>query len=303
MLFVPIGLDDMKVGRMPTLSIGIAVVCLVVFMFTLEIEGHGLDWALVPAQGVMQPGWLAYMFLHAGWGHLLGNFLFLYVSAPYIEDAWGAARFLALYLVGGIVAGLGQAVLDPSSTVPIIGASGAVAACMGALCVQFPRRRVRIFYWFIRFAGTFFLPVWLWGGLWFAKELLDFALFGAHGGVALGAHLAGFAFGALMAFVIIKLQGDPFEARYGSPTLETTPAPLPALGTVPPRTSMPIPDIAATSPAPSPPAPIVGSEVDTAPRTDPVDVVSKPEQQGTIPVVPQAFPKKPKLKRAPVSTD
>lgn len=227
LVFLPIGLDDMKVGRWPVVSIGLAVTCVVLFLMTsAELDAQAVRaWGLVPAEGAVQVGWITYMFLHADWMHVLGNLLFLYVAAPYVEDAWGVGRFLVLYFVGGLVAGLGQLALDPSSTIPIIGASGAIAACIGAFCVQFPRRKVRMFWLFLRVTGTFFVPVWLWGGFWFAKELFYLAVQGGGSGVAFGAHLGGFAFGAVMAVAIIKLQGNPFELRYGRPS---TPVPVPA---------------------------------------------------------------------------
>ena len=86
---------------------------------------------------------------------------------------------------------------------------------MGALVVQFPRRKVRMFYWLYVAVGTFFLPVWLWGGLWFGREVFDLVVWGTGTGIAFGAHIGGFMFGAALAFAIIKIQGDPFEAKYG----------------------------------------------------------------------------------------
>lgn len=299
-MLIPIGLDDMKVGRMPTFSIAIAAICLGVFLITLDVDVETLwRWGLVPDEGATQAGWISYMFLHADWSHLLGNFLFLYIAGPYVEDAWGYGRFLALYIIGGLVAGLGQVVLDPSSTVPIIGASGAIAACMGAFCVQFPRRRVRIFYWFfLRLAGTFFIPVWLWGAFWFAKELFFLTLQGAHGGVALGAHLAGFAFGAAMAFAVIKLQGDPFEARYG----RRLAPPTPAIVQVPSR-----PPIVS---APRFEGPITPARVHTAPVDEPIAASMASGSRSSGAMVeperpsppeppsgpPRPFPKKPRVR-------
>ena len=276
--FLPIGLDDMKVGRWPVVSIALAIGCLLVFLATDQESATALEWALDPSQGAMQVGWIAYMFLHADWMHLLGNLLFLYVAAPYVEDAWGVGRFVLLYFVGGIMAGLGQVFLDPSSTIPVIGASGAIAACMGAFCVQFPRRKVRVFWFFLRFAGTFFVPVWLWGGFWFSRELFYLLVFPDSGGVAFGAHLGGFAFGAVMAVAVIKLQGDPFELRYGRPP----PAP-PAPAPVPPS-SPPIPAA----------IPVLGSTVSATTRPPRAEVRTQPQPE-TLPSAPRPFPTKPRL--------
>jgi membrane associated rhomboid family serine protease len=292
-LFLPIGLDDMKVGRWPVVSIALAIGCVLLFAATDADFGA---WGLVPAEGVLQIGWISYPFLHADWMHLLGNLLFLYVSAPYVEDAWGMGRFLALYFVGGIVAGIGQLALDPGSTIPIIGASGAIAACMGAFCVQFPRRKVRMFWFFLRVTGTFFVPVWLWGGFWFTKELLYLVMAGSGSGVAFGAHLGGFAFGAVMAAAIIKIQGDPFELRYGRPK------PVPA---VRPPVSVPTPSVAAasiaeppTSASPAPPSPRTPPPTARPPSPAP-DATPPPPSTAplsTPPATARPFPTKPRLR-------
>lgn len=154
--------------------------------------------ALVPARGIAQPGWLTYMFLHLGWMHLLGNMLFFYVVGLLLEDAWGRPLFAGFYLVGGLVAGLAHYVIEPSSQAVMVGASGAVAACMGAFCLRFAQRRVRVgyFVWILRiWRGTVPVPGWVWAGLWFGNEVLDYLLWGNNTGVAVMAHIGGFVFG------------------------------------------------------------------------------------------------------------
>src|SRR5262249_22180793 len=128
-------------------------------------------WALVPARGFAQPGWITGFFLHFGWMHLLGNLLFLYIVAPLLEDAWGRMRFLAFYVMGGLVANLAQFSLAPHSQIAIAGASGAIAACMGAFSIRFATQRVRMAYfiWLIRiWVGTALVPAWICGAAWFA---------------------------------------------------------------------------------------------------------------------------------------
>lgn len=153
------------------------------------------DWALVPRRGFWQLGLLGYIFLHGGWVHLLGNFFFLYLVGPFLEDVWGRPVFVGFYLLGGAVAGLSQAALDASSAIPIVGASGAVAACMGAFALRFATRKIRMLYWFGIVAGTFSIPAWVWAILWFGREVMDFRLYGTSAGVAFMSHIGGFVFG------------------------------------------------------------------------------------------------------------
>ncbi|QDE95416.1 rhomboid family intramembrane serine protease [Myxococcus xanthus] len=176
-------------------------------------------FSLVPARGFVQPGWLTYMFLHLGWMHLLGNLLFFYVTSLLLEDAWGRPLFAGFYVVGGLVAGVAHYAIDPSSESVMVGASGAVAACMGAFCLRFAQRRVRIgyFVWLLKiFRGTFPVPGWVWGGLWFGNEVLNYYLLGNNTGVAVMAHIGGFAFGFAGASL---LRVTRLEERVVAPAL------------------------------------------------------------------------------------
>ncbi|HEY6002108.1 MAG TPA: rhomboid family intramembrane serine protease, partial [Anaeromyxobacter sp.] len=165
-------------------------------------------WSLVPARGLAQAGWVTHQFLHGGLGHLLGNMLvFALVVAPFLEDVWGRPFFLAFYLTGGIAAGAAQALPMGDSPVHILGASGAISACLGAFALRFAHRRVRIFYWFALIVrGTFFVPAWLYAFLGLAADLVGLALAGTGGGVAYAAHVGGFAFG-LGAALAMRLTG------------------------------------------------------------------------------------------------
>ncbi len=161
-------------------------------------------WSLVPARGVLQPGWVTHQFLHGGLGHLLGNMLvFALVVAPFLEDAWGRPFFLAFYLVGGVVAGVAQAIPMGDSPIHVLGASGAISACLGAFALRFAHRRVRMFYWFfLIIRGTFFVPAWLYAFFGLAMDLLGLRLAGAGGGVAYAAHVGGFLFGLAVAVAV-----------------------------------------------------------------------------------------------------
>jgi membrane associated rhomboid family serine protease len=163
-----------------------------------------IQWSAVPAQIVSGHHWitiLTAMFMHGSWSHIIGNMIFLWAFAPEIEDAMGRGRYLVFYLVGGLVAMLAQVLADPHSTVPNLGASGAIAAVMGAFLVTYPRDQIRTLLFIFVFARIRFIPAALLIGFWFLTQLFHAGAV-AHvqtGGVAYLAHLGGFIFGAATA--------------------------------------------------------------------------------------------------------
>ena len=136
------------------------------------------------------------MFLHGGWAHILGNMFFLYVFGDNIEERMGRVKYLFFYLLGGVVATLAHGVLAPGSPVPLVGASGAISAVLGAYIVLYPRQRVLTF---IPPLFVFWLPAWIYLGYWGVLQLVQgIAGWGAEGsGVAWWAHVGGFLFGLL----------------------------------------------------------------------------------------------------------
>lgn len=144
---------------------------------------------------------LAAMFLHAGWLHLLGNLLFLYVFGNNVEDRLGRLKYLAFYLGCGLAATYGFALFEASSTSPLVGASGAIAGVLGAYLVLFPRAKVWSLLTFLFFLPVR-LPAWLVLGSWFVLQYLYFQRAGiAEGtGVAYGAHVIGFVVGAALVW-------------------------------------------------------------------------------------------------------
>ena len=120
-------------------------------------------YSLVPDRGKVQLGWLTGLFLHFGWLHLLGNLLFFYMVGPLLEEAWGRLRFISFYLAGGLIAFAAQVAFQPKGI--ILGASGAIAASMGAFTLIYARQKVRLGYvLFVLFrpvTGTFAIPAWL----------------------------------------------------------------------------------------------------------------------------------------------
>jgi membrane associated rhomboid family serine protease len=147
---------------------------------------------------------LTSMFVHGSWSHILGNMLFLWIFGNNIEDYLGHGKYLLFYLVGGIAAALVHLLSGPSSLVPTIGASGAIAAVMGAYFFLYPRAKVQTLVFFI-FITTIRLPAWVFLGIWFVMQLFE-GTFGAAQGVAVWAHVGGFLFGLLVALIATRLR-------------------------------------------------------------------------------------------------
>ena len=184
-----------------------SIIALNVLVFILELtagDAFVLQWSVIPADIVAGRHLitiLTSMFMHGSWSHILGNMIFLWAFGPEIEDAMNPWRYAAFYLAGGIVAMLAQVAVDPGSTVPNLGASGAIAAVMGAFLITYPRdktRTVLIIGWLVRVT---FIPAALLIGFWFLIQLLSFGVVAdvQSGGVAYVAHIAGMIFGAVMA--------------------------------------------------------------------------------------------------------
>jgi membrane associated rhomboid family serine protease len=142
---------------------------------------------------------LTSMFIHGSWGHILGNMLFLWIFGNNIEDYLGHNKYLLFYLAGGVVAALVQLLSGPTSEVPTIGASGAIAAVMGAYFFLYPKAKVQTLVFFI-FITIVRLPAWIFLGIWFVMQLFE-GTFGAAQGVAVWAHVGGFLFGVVIAWI------------------------------------------------------------------------------------------------------
>ena len=217
---IPLGDVSRRPVRFPIVTLIIILVNGFVFIQEL-LNGNDfvLKWAMVPAQVTSGQHLITVftaMFLHGSWSHILGNMLFLWVFGPEIEDSMNPARYTVFYLIGGIVANLGQVMIAPGSTEPTLGASGAIAAVMGAFLITYPRDRIRTVLFLGFFFTVTFLPAFLLIGLWFIIQLVSFgtvttATSGASGGVAYAAHIAGILFGAITA----RLFEDP--SRIGDP--------------------------------------------------------------------------------------
>jgi membrane associated rhomboid family serine protease len=173
----------------------------------LELRGGDafvLRWSVIPAQITSGHHWitiLTAMFLHGSWSHILGNMVFLWAFGPQIEDSMNRLRYLVFYLAGGLVAMLAQIAATPSSTVPNLGASGAIAAVMGAFLVTYPRDKIRALLVIFVFVRVTLIPAALLIGVWFLIQLFNAGAVATvqTGGVAYLAHIGGAVFGALTA--------------------------------------------------------------------------------------------------------
>ena len=210
---IPLGDASRRPIRFPTMTVLIIAANFVVFFLELANgDAFITRWSLVPAHIVAGRDWitiLTSMFMHAGWEHILGNMLFFWVFAPEIEDVMGSGRFLVFYLLGGLAATIAQTAIDPTSTVPNLGASGAIAAVMGIFLVTYPRDQIRTVVLLGWFARITYLPALLMVGLWFLTQVFSevgaLAQVDTGSGVAYMAHIGGFLFGILL--------GPLFESR------------------------------------------------------------------------------------------
>jgi len=203
---IPLGDADRRPLRFPVVTI--LIIGMNALVFLLELAGGDAfinRWSLVAADVVAGRNWitiLTAMFMHAGWVHILGNMLFFWVFGPEIEDVMGPLRYLIFYLLGGLAATFAQVAVDPTSTIPNLGASGAIAAVMGGFMITYPRDRIRTVLLFGWFARVTVVPAIVLVGLWFLTQV--FSEVGAlaqtqTGGVAYMAHVGGFVFGMIFA--------------------------------------------------------------------------------------------------------
>ena len=188
-----------------------ALAFLWLFSLNADAAGAAIDrWAVVPAQlGLPTAGTLVTsLFLHGGWAHLGGNLLFLWIFGDNVEDRFGHGRFLAFYLGAGILANIAQALAMPASLVPVIGASGAIAAVMGAYFVLFPQSRVVMLLWLVIYVDFVEIPAVLFLGFWFVFQLIGSAgqAAGSGSNVAFVAHLGGFVAGVILGRLLARAE-------------------------------------------------------------------------------------------------
>jgi membrane associated rhomboid family serine protease len=201
----------------PVVTIALIALNVLAFLYELVLDEHELH-ALVVTYGVVPaifswPTVLSSMFLHAGWLHIGGNMLYLWIFGDNVEDRFGHSWYMAFYLFCGAAATAGQLAINPLSTTPMIGASGAVAGVMGAYFVMYPQSRVLTAVFVVFFLDLIEIPAVFFLGIWFLMQLFSgvgsIGVDAADAGIAFWAHVAGFAAGALIgAFWRLLAQED-----------------------------------------------------------------------------------------------
>lgn len=205
MVLIPLTDASRRPTRFPVVTLFIIIVN--AFAFVLELGGGDqfvLQWAAVPHEITQGHHWITIftaMFLHGSWLHLISNMVFLWAFGPEIEDAMNPLRFSIFYLAGGIVAMLAQVLASPDSAVPELGASGAIAAVMGAFLITYPHDQIRSILVIFIFIRTTFIPAALLIGFWLLTQILNAGVVAdvQTGGVAYVAHVGGCIFGLLTA--------------------------------------------------------------------------------------------------------
>jgi len=217
MFFFPL-FDNNPTMRRPFISWLILIACISVFMWQQSLSSRMeqiavLQYGFIPANAFgiamlpdgfsVLPGWataFSSMFLHGGWMHIGGNMLYLWIFGDNVEDSMGRVKFILFYALCGVAAALAQGLIDPSSKIPMIGASGGIAGILGAYLVLHPKAAIRtivIIFVFIRFIN---MPAWVVLGVWIGLQFVAVpnALSEDGGGVAYLAHIGGFAAGMIL---------------------------------------------------------------------------------------------------------
>ena len=210
--FIPLTDSSRRPVHFPIVTVLIILVNF--FVFLLELSGGEafvMKWAAIPANIIGGHHWitiLTAMFMHGSWLHIIGNMIYFWAFGPEIEDAMNPLRYLIFYLLGGLAAMLAQIAVNPSSTVPNLGASGAIAAVMGAFLVTYPRDQIKSVLIIFIFIRVTMIPAALLIGFWFLIQLFSVGSVSnsVHtGGVAYLAHIGGIIFGVITA----RLFEDP----------------------------------------------------------------------------------------------
>ena len=225
---IPLG-DSVPIRSWPVVTWGLIGINVWVFFHELAL-GSNLEafiqvWGFVPARyfllAATAPGeWadryvplFSSMFLHGGWAHLIGNMIYLWIFGDNVEDRLGHLRYLVFYLLSGVAAALAQAYLFPDSTIPTVGASGAISGVLGAFLVLFPTARVFTLVPLLLFFPVVELPAVLYLGFWFLMQLVSgtasLAAAADAGGVAWWAHVGGFVVGVVLAPILRRRESYP----------------------------------------------------------------------------------------------
>jgi membrane associated rhomboid family serine protease len=216
--------DDNPTHTIPLVNYALLASCIAVFLWQVSLGAQAqaaiyayglipdvlLGDAKLPPELRAVPAWMTVftsMFMHGGFLHLLGNMLYLWIFADNVEDRMGHGRFIVFYLLCGIGAALAQALPDPDSQIPMVGASGAISGVLGAYLLMFPRAHVLVLIPLGLFTQLVRLPAMLVLGLWFGMQLLSEMYAQEGAGVAFRAHIGGFVAGMLLLPIFRKRRG------------------------------------------------------------------------------------------------
>jgi membrane associated rhomboid family serine protease len=219
--------DDNPTRSTPVVNVALIALCAIVFFWQLMLPAREAQRAVyllgfIPAvffgRADLPQHWIppeqsivTSMFMHGGWIHLIGNMLYLWIFGDNVEDRVGHARFVVFYLACGLVAALAQGLPDMTSTVPMIGASGAISGVLGAYIVLYPRANVLVALPLLIVFYTLRVPAWVVLGMWFVGQLLSSLGAAQGGGVAFGAHVGGFIAGVALIRLFVR---DRRTSRY-----------------------------------------------------------------------------------------
>jgi membrane associated rhomboid family serine protease len=214
--------DVIPSRTVPYITVTIIILNALAWFFELSLPRDVLPlflqvYGVVPAE-LHPPTLITSMFLHGSWSHVLGNMWYLWIFGDNVEDRLGHGRFIVFYLLCGMAAALGQVGIDPQSTLPTIGASGAIAGVMGAYFILYPRSRVLTLVPLIIFWEIIELPAIVLLGFWFLLQLFDAGAVAvtsnsSSGGVAFAAHVAGFLVGMIGVFVFRRRETTAWTYR------------------------------------------------------------------------------------------
>ena len=235
MFFFPFA-DENPTTKKPIVSWSIIFICSLIFLnyvFEQEYikEQIFLSFGMIPAilfghselssSLKVVPAFISIitsMFLHGGWMHLIGNMTYLYIFGDNVEETLGKTKFIIFYLLTGGFAALSQSILDTDSTIPMIGASGAIAGVLGAYLVLFPKAKIKVFFWFIIFFKVFKIRAFIVLGGWIFIQFLSFSGNDLNsGGVAYAAHIGGFISGIILINIMRNKRTKPKLTRSSLP--------------------------------------------------------------------------------------
>lgn len=209
LMIFPIGDDQVKGGYFPFFSYTFIAINVLVFFYEASLSGAGFEqfvytYGSIPSETMAGQDLFTLftsMFLHGSWMHLLGNMLFLWIFADNIEATIGNSAFLVFYILGGLAAHAGHIYFNLESSVPTVGASGAISAVMGAYLVMFPTSKIKMLalVFFVRIPAFIFLIFWIVQQVTLGNQSLQ-SMTSDTAGVAWWAHIAGFAFGLVIGF-------------------------------------------------------------------------------------------------------